>query len=156
MRHALVLGALVALLAAAAAGAGTSSRAACKPGIRKIGTSSYRVFCGPASASLRLGGKTQSFRKGGCITLGGRVFTVSIGSLTMSRGKALYRYLGITVPQAKGDGTYRRASVTWAFGAKRYLLSGARVRLTGKRSRGTFSGRIAGTKRRVAGSFRCK
>jgi hypothetical protein len=155
VRYTLVLSALVALVAAGAAG--TAPRAdACKPGIRKIGTASYRVYCGPASASLRVGRKTQSFRKGACVTLGGKVFTLSIGALTISKGKPRYRYLNVTVPQAKRDGTYRRASVTWTFGTKRYLLSPARVRLAGKRSRGTFSGRIAGTNRRVAGSFHCK
>ena len=156
MTRALVFAALIALAATAAATAATGSARACKPGIRPIGTTTYRVFCGPASASVRVAGKKHSFRKGSCLTVGGRVFTLSIGSLKMSRGKPRYAYLGVTVPNAKRDGVYRGAAVSFAYGGKRYSLSAVKVRLAGKRTRGTFSGRIVGRKGAARGSFRCK
>jgi hypothetical protein len=156
VRRALFAVVLAALTAAAAAGAGTRGAEACKPGIRTIGTTTYRVFCGPASATVKVAGKKHSFRKGSCLTVGGRVFTLSIGSLKMTKGKARYGYLGVTVPNAKRDGVYRVAAVSFAYGGKRYSLSTVKVRLAGKRTRGTFSGRIVGKGGKVTGSFRCK
>jgi hypothetical protein len=156
VRRALVFSAFAALALVAAAGAGTRSAEACKPGIRTIGKTTYRIFCGPASASVKVGRKTHSLRNGSCLTVGGKVFTLSIGTLTMSKRKPRYSYLGVTVPQAKRDGIYRRAVVTWAFGGKRYSLDNVKVRLAGKRTRGTFSGRIVGKTATVTGSFRCK
>jgi hypothetical protein len=156
VRRALVFAALIVLAATAPAGAGTGSAGACKPGIRTIGTTIYRVFCGPASASVEVAGKKHSFRKGSCLTVGGRVFTLSIGSLKMSKGKPRYSYLGVTVPNAKRDGVYRRAAVSFAYGGKRYSLARVKVRLDGNRTRGTLSGRIAGKKGTVTGSFRCR
>jgi hypothetical protein len=153
-RTALVV-ALAALAATAAAGSGTAASTACKAGIHVIGRTTYRVYCGPAAASVKVSGKTHSFRHGTCLRAG-KLFTVSIGTLTMSKGKPRYSYLGITVPAAKKDGSYTRAVVTWAFGGKRYSLYNVKVRLSGKRTRGTFSGRIVGRTGNVTGSFRCK
>ena len=157
MRRWLALGGLVALSAVAAAGAGAKTAAACKPGIHEVGKVTYHVFCGPATASVKLGGKTYTFRGGTCLQAGiTRIFTISIGKLTIGKGKPRYSYLGVTVPSANHDGTYRRAVVTWAIGGKRYSLSNLKVRLTNNQTRGTFSGRAVGKRGTVTGSFRCK
>jgi hypothetical protein len=150
--------ALVAALAVtAAASGGTRSVEACKPGLHSVGKTTYRVYCGPASASVKVNGKRHAFRHGSCLKLGSaRVFTLSIGTLTMSRGKARYNYLGISVPSAKRDGVYRRAAVTWAYGGRRYTLYNVKLTLAGNRTRGSFSGRIVGKKGAATGSFRCK
>jgi hypothetical protein len=153
----LALGTLVALSAAAAAAGGTKTAAACKPGIHKVGKVTYHVFCGPATASVKLGGKTYTFRGGTCLQAGiTRVFTISIGKLTIGKGKPRYSYLGVTVASANHDGTYRRAVVTWAIGGKRYSLYNVKLRLTNDQTRGTFSGRAVGKRGTVTGSFRCK
>ena len=154
-RTALVL-VLAALAATAAVGSDSAASAACKPGIRVVGKTTYRVFCGPASASVKVSGKTHSFRHGTCLRVGNKVFTLSIGTLTMSKGKPKYSYLGATVPAAKKDGLYKRAVVTWAYGGKRYSLYNVNVQLAGKRTRGTFSGQIVGRAGKVTGSFRCR
>jgi len=157
MRRALAVAAFVVLLVAAAANAGTKAAHACKPGIHRVGKVTYRVFCGPASATVNTGGKTYTFRSGTCLRAGiTRVFTMSIGRLVMSKGKPKYSYFGITVPSANHDGVYRRAVVTWAIGGKRYSLSNVKLKLTNKQTRGSFSGRAFGTHRTVTGSFRCK
>jgi len=156
-RGALVLAALLALAAVATAGAGTKAAAACKPGIHTVGKVTYRVFCGPASATVKTAGKTHAFRNGSCLRAGiTRVFTMSIGRLTMSKGKPKYSYFGVTVPSANHDGVFRRVVVTWAIGGKRYSLSNAKLRLTNKQTRGSFSGRTVGKRGTVTGSFRCK
>ena len=157
MRRWLALGGLVALSAAAAAGAGAKTAAACKPGAHKVGKVTYHVFCGPATASVKFGGKTYTFRGGSCLQAGiTRIFTISIGKLTIGKGKPRYSYLGVTVPSANHDGTYRRTVVTWAIGGKRYSLYKGKVRLTNDQTRGTFSGRAVGKRGTVTGSFRCK
>ena len=156
MRRALALGALVVLSAAAAAGAGAKT-AACKPGVHKVGKVTYHVFCGPATASVKRAGKIYTFRGGSCLRAGiARIFTMSIGKLTIGKGKPRYSYFGVTVPSANHDGTYRRAVVTWAIGGKRYSLSNGKLRLTNAQTRGAFAGRAAGERGTVTGSFRCK
>ncbi|MBA3718471.1 MAG: hypothetical protein H0W87_09640 [Actinobacteria bacterium] len=157
MRRLVVAVLLAALSVTAAASGATKSASACKPGVHTVGKTTYRVFCGPASATVRMGGKTQSFRNGSCLKVGiTRVFTISIGTLTISKGKARYSYLGITVPSANHDGVYTRAIIAWAFGGTRYALYNVKLRLMGNRTRGTFSGRVVGKRGTVSGSFRCK
>ena len=156
MKRAFILAALVVLVAAAA-GSGTGTAAACKPGAHKVGKVIYRTYCGPASASVKVAGKTYTFRNGSCLRAGiTRVFTMSIGKLTSRKGKPRYSYFGVTVPSAKHDGVYRRGVITWSIGGKRYSLSNVTLRLTNKQTRGSFSGRAVGRRGAVTGSFRCK
>ena len=157
MRRALVVAVLLALCAVATAGAVTNAATACKAGVHTVGKVTYRVYCGPASATVKTAGKTHTFRNGSCLRAGiTRVFTMSIGRLTMSKDKPKYSYFGVTVPSANHDGTFRRVVVTWAIGGKRYSLINAKLRLTNKQTRGSFSGRAAGKGGTVTGSFRCK
>jgi len=156
VKRAFILGALVVLVAAAS-GNGTSAAAACKPGAHKVGKVIYRTYCGPASASVKVAGKTYTFRNGSCLRAGiTRVFTMSIGKLISRKGKPRYSYFAVTVPNAKHDGVYRRAVITWSIGGKRYSLSNVTLRLTNKQTRGSFSGRAVGRRGAVTGSFRCK
>jgi len=157
VRRALVLAAVLALSAAAAGGVSAKSAAACKPGIHTVGNVTYHVYCGPASASVKVGGKTSAFHGGSCLRAGiTRVFTMSIGKLTIGKGKPRYSFFGVTVPSANHDGIYRRAVITWAIGGKRYSLSAVKLRLSNDQTRGTFSGRVIGRRGTATGSFRCK
>lgn len=157
MKGALLLCTAAALAATASAGAAIRHADACKAGVHVVGKTVYRVFCGPASASVKIGAKTQSFHHGSCLNAGAaNVFTISIGTLAISQGKTRYRYLGLTVPSARRDGVYHRAVVAWAYAGKRYTLYNVTVRLAGKRTRGTFSGRIVGKRETVRGSFHCR
>lgn len=155
MMRLLAAGTLAALALTAAASGAPDRAAACKPGVHTVGKVTYRIFCGPASATVKFGSKTQTFRHGSCLKTG-IVFTISIGTLTVSKGKSRYSYLGIAVPSAKRDGVYRRAVIGWAYGGKRYSLYNVVLHLAGNRTRGTFSGRIVGKPGPVTGSFRCK
>jgi len=155
--RALVFFAVAALSATAAASAAPTTASACKSGTHTVGSAVYRVYCGPASAVVKVHGQTQSFRHGSCVRVGvTRVFTMSIGKLTISKGKPRYKYFGVTVASANHDGTYRRAVVTWAFGGERHALASADLRLTHNQTRGSFSGRATGSHDTVTGSFRCK
>src|SRR5262245_58434069 len=157
MKRALIIGVLAAVVGTAASTGGAAPAKACKAGTHKIGKTTYRVFCGPASASITVAGKKHAFRSGSCLKVGSkRVFALAIGKLAITKTRARYSYLSVTIPVAKRDGLYRGATVAWAYGGKRQLLSNSKVRLAGKRTRGSFSGRVAGRKSLVTGSFRCK
>jgi hypothetical protein len=157
MKRALLFCVVLAVMGTTAASAGGAPGKACKAGIHKIGKTTYRVFCGPASASITVAGKKHSFRSGSCLKIGStKVFALAIGKLAITKTRARYSYLSVTIPLARRDGLYRGATVAWAYGGKRHLLSNSRVKLAGKRTRGTFSGRLAGRKNAVTGSFRCK
>ena len=86
-----------------------------------------------------------------------RIFTISIGKLTIGKGKPRYSYLGVTVPSANHDGTYRRA-VDHLGDRREALLAvepeGAADEQPDSRHRsraGPWAGAGA-----VTGSFRCK
>lgn len=157
MRRLLVLSLLAGLCAAASAVAAPAATTACKPGVHTLGKATYRVFCGPASATVKMGGRTHSFRNGTCLKVGvTHVFAMSIGTLTISKGKPRYSYLGITVPAANHDGIYKHVAIAWSYGGKRYTLYNVTLRLAANRTRGTFSGRVVGRAGKATGSFRCR
>ena len=149
---------ILAAAASAAVGAivapGAGARAACTAGVRTIGDASARVFCGPATATVHLGGKTYRFADGACLT--GAQFTVNIGTKTFSPSSKL-SYFGLVV-EGKRDGRYAGKAVLLGFDAGRVhaamsTTNAGTVVLRGLH-RGTFSGRdLLG--RELKGSFRC-
>ena len=148
----LVVAALVAMLAAGVnAGAERASAATCVPGVQAVGVQYVRVFCGPARATLVVAGRTYRFRPGECFR--SKDFTnVNIGTYTVS-GAPLGRYIRIVGPSR--DGTTRRGSVSWQLPGIPDGVSGARLTLKDKGTRGSFSGRTRSGKP-VNGSFNCR
>jgi hypothetical protein len=150
-RLGLVLAAAVATLAAAAH---ASARETCAAGTHTTGSVTYHTFCGPAHATLKVGGKTYSFKGGSCERVG-ELFSINIGTTTRQRAKSRWVYFGITV-FAKKDGTYRNEAVYWEFP---HGNGGALVRTTikiaGGRKHGTFSGVQALGRGKGTGSFSC-
>src|SRR5262245_60479772 len=157
MKRVLVICVLATVVGTAAASVSAAPAKTCKAGIHKLGRTTYRVFCGPASASITVAGKKHSFRSGSCLNVGStKIFAVAIGKLAITRTRARYSYLSVTIPRARRDGVYHGGTVAWAYGGKRHVLGDTKVKLAGKRTRGTFSGRLAGQRRTVTGLFRCK
>jgi hypothetical protein len=142
-------------IAAAVASGGSGSVQACKPGVRSVGKILVRTFCGPAKASLTVGGKPQAFRQGSCTRLQA-TFTINIGTITIGKAKPKYDYFGISIAGANHDGNYPRAAIGWAYHGRRYAAFNAKLKLAGNRTRGTFSGRVVSSKATVKGSFSCK
>jgi len=154
-----------AIAAAAPASPATPARASCTAGMTTYGGTSARVFCGPAKATVKIGGKTLKFKGGSCertskylaIVIG----TVVLGTTTKKKpdyfGLDVGAYPGSTSPPAGHDGTYTGAVIAIDFGGKPYLLRGdtAKITLSGGRTKGTFSaggllGSTGGT-----GTFSC-
>lgn len=147
----LLVAALVTALATGAMPvAGGASPAKCAPGTKVLDGQYVRVFCGPARATLVVAGRTYRFRPGECFR--SKDFNnVNIGTYTVGT-VPVARYIRIVGPIR--DGTTRRGSVSWQLPGVIDGISGARLTLTAKGTRGAFSGRTHSGKP-ASGSFTC-
>jgi hypothetical protein len=151
--------------AAASASSATPSRSACTPGMISFGGVQARVFCGPAKATVKVGGKTFSFTGGSCertskylaISIG----TVVLGTTTKKKpdyfGLDVGAYPGSTVKSAAKDGSNTGGVIAVVHAGKAYLLRGdtAKITLSGGRTRGTFSADGLLGSSGATGSFSC-
>ena len=166
-RAAAALAVSIAALAAVSAAGGQTGQTACTAGMTTIGGQPYRVFCGPAKATVKVGGKTLSFTGGTCDRSSG-TFTINVGAVYLgaTSGKPARSYFGITagnVPGGSvigdrpvtGDGTYRNVSVAFNVGGARYLVLRAAVTLKHGRTAGSFTGPLFGKTGTAAGVFTC-
>ena len=145
--------ALLAVLAAAFVWTTqASSRPACTAGVHTAGGVTYRTFCGPAHATLHLGGKTYQFTGGECEKASGS-FAINLGTITLT-GAPKNRYFGIAVFTGK-DGTFTNQAVALQFPGKRRSLFHATITLKGGRTFGTFSGKTLSDQAPGTGTFHC-
>jgi hypothetical protein len=145
---------LAAGLAALALAAQAPARSECTAGPRTVGAATYRTFCGPAHATLHLGGRTYTFSGGSCDTTA-TAFTINIGTITLPPTKPKYRWFGITV-FTKHDGTSKNQAASWQFpNGKHGSLFHATVKLTNGRKQGTFSGTALAGGAKGFGTFSC-
>jgi hypothetical protein len=158
---------VVTAIAGAAASASSSmpSRSACAPGMISFGGVQARVFCGPAKATVKVGGKVLSFTGGSCERTS-KYVTINIGTVvlgTTTKKKPDYfgldagAYPGSTGKPAAKDGTTTGGVIAVVYAGKTYLLRGdtAKITLSGGRTRGTFSaGGLLGSSG-ATGSFSC-
>jgi hypothetical protein len=121
-----------------------------------------RTYCGPASAVVKVGGRTLTYRGGSCMR-NAVAIELGIGTVILDTKdpKPLPRSFGISVGRIFGlgkaaprDGTYKSGMVAYVDAGKRYAAAGVKAVLSGGRTRGTFSGRLL-TGQTVSGSFRC-
>jgi hypothetical protein len=123
---------------------------------------SARVFCGPASATVKVGGKTVTLKGGSCDRtpqyVSVNIGTVVLGTLANKPdyfGLEVGRILGAGTP-APRDGSYKGSVVALEYGGKGYAIRADQINvtLTGNRSNGTFNATLllGGT---ISGSFSC-
>jgi hypothetical protein len=157
---------LAALVAAAAVGAAAadarSAAAACKPGNTTYEGVRARVYCGSASAVVKVGGRTLTYRGGSCmrnrvaVELGiGTIILDARDPKTLPRSFAISvgRIFGIGKP-ARTGGTYKSGILAYVDAGKRYAAAQVTTTLSGGRSRGSFTGKLL-TGETVIGTFRC-
>lgn len=153
---------LAALLLSA--GNPAAAAPACKPGTHRFGSVQARTFCGPASGTAKIGGRTLRFKGGSCRSTKDSV-SVNIGTVVLgTTNKARPDYLGVTVGRtpaggtpAPVDGTYTTGSVVAVVKKnKGYAVVQPSVTLTNHRTRGTFTAKLLGSGDTVTGSFRCR
>lgn len=149
--RATVLVFLVVVSAAAACTRANASRSTCTLTTKIVKGHNAAVFCGPATASLEIGGKSYRFRGGSCLW-SGTTLILSVGTqvngVPASADNEGLPYLDLT--SATG-----LASV-YAFSGRLNLgMSLVKVSAHGHTS-GTFSGRDpVGATARFSGSYRC-
>ncbi len=155
--------ALVAVLALSVLGvlAGSSSArtsAACIPdkkaGVTITDHTAVIVYCGHARLTITSNGKTTHYRGGACYPVVGSL-SVGMGKFTPLGRTPLHSAVLFVVPADK-DGTYRLGVITIENkGQKVKAANQIKAVLTGKRTKGTFSGKFPqGPK--FTGSFTCK
>ncbi len=129
-----------------------SSRTACTPGVISYGGAQARVFCGPAKATVHVGGKTLSFKGGNCERTS-KYVALNIGTVVLGQtNKTKPDYFGLDVGQVPGstgkpaasDGTYTGGVLAIDYGGKSYAVRGDTLKITlaGGRTKGTLSGTL--------------
>jgi hypothetical protein len=155
MKRTIMLAALIAAgtatVLAATAFASVQSGAACVPGVKKIKGVSARTFCGPARATVKMDGKTISYKGGECSKSIG-LFAVNIGTVVLGNLKNKPEYLGVTA-KAKA-GVQSRQGIAVVHADKSQAIIGTVTIKAGLRG-GTFSGKGFGSSRVISGSFTC-
>jgi len=145
------LACLLVVVAPAAAGTASPARAAgCTPGVRTVDGSPARVFCGPAKATVHVGGKTLAFSGGLCERSGG-MYVLNMGTFFAGGSKSPRPYFGLLIAKPK-PGTYKGQALSFRSGgvSKSSFADVTLKTLHG----GTFSGKLIGGGT-VTGSFTC-
>jgi hypothetical protein len=113
------------------------------------------VYCGSAKVTLLTGGKTTRYSGGACLRVAGTI-NVGMGKFTTIGHTPLYTSFYLRAP-AGSDGTFNLGVLTVQSKGKSLNANKVKVVVTGKRSRGTFSGKfVDGSKSKFTGSFTCK
>ncbi len=123
----------------------------CTPGVKTIAGTSARTFCGPAKATVKLNGKTLSYKGGECSTSIG-LFSVNVGTVVLGTVKGAPEYFGVTA-KAK-PGTQSRQTIAVVHAGSTSAVIGT-VTLTAGLKGGTFSGKVFGSSAVISGSFSC-
>jgi hypothetical protein len=145
--------AALAVTAAGAASAVASSAPPCIPKVTKIGGKPAVIGCGPATATVTIGGKTYSFKSGFCesSTSNKEALHLTLGTVVETKKPGSAPYFDLTVS------TPNLAAVNADYGGKVIVLDGL-VSVKGKiPSNGTFSGSTVGqgSAAKFTGSWNC-
>jgi hypothetical protein len=151
MKKTLIGVAVAALSAAAFATTSAQSASSCTAGVGKVGGTPARTFCGPATASVKVGAKTVAYKNGAC-SRSSAGFTINIGTVVLGNAKKKPEYFGITVAAKAGSHSNSAAAVVHA--GKSYAVLGTVTLKPGLKS-GSFSGKVFGSPTKISGSFHC-
>jgi hypothetical protein len=155
--HILLVICALALGVGATTAVSALSRAACIPGPKMIRGVHVQVFCGPATATIRLGGRTIRIRQGQCGPNVSGYFSVRVGIFTFIPSRSKYTWFAAYVGGDRGR-TYRNQKVAFEYGGRHFPVWPNTVRLKAAPyaipSGGTFAGRT-NTGQSVSGSFKC-
>ena len=137
-----------------------------------LGGATVLTWCGPAKATVKLGGKTLAFKGGVCGMSKGfdgkPTWSLNVGKFTNPPAKPKFAYFGAAGTRGKA-GTYSRGELVISFQlpGKAYALQGGpvwglpwpKVKMTAGGKKGTFSGHAflnaLGKGKPVSGSWSC-
>jgi hypothetical protein len=153
MKRLLVALAIAAAFTVAASAFASPAHTSCTPGMTKVGGTPARTFCGPAKATVHIGGTTVQLKGGQCETTSAG-WSINIGTVVLGvTSKAKPEYFGIS-GKAKA-GTQSNAAVAITHAGKGYAVTGNKVTLKPGLKSGTFSGTAFGESSPITGSFTC-
>lgn len=165
--------AVLTLAAAAPALSGTADEAATpKPcSSDNVGGATVVNWCGPAKATVKLGGKTVTFKSGRCGVSPGfdgkPALTVNVGRYTTSPAKPKFSYFGLAGKPKPGTYASGEHLISFQLPGKSYAVQGGpvwglpwpKVTIAAGGKTGTFSGHaFLGAARKgmpVTGSWSC-
>jgi hypothetical protein len=154
--------ALASMAALLVAGSASARPASCTAGMTTVKGVQARVFCGSATAHIKIGGKSIAFTNGACAKTSDYV-SINIGTLLLGRSKAMPEYFGLNVGKMFGsgkaagkDGNYQGGALAVEHAGTGYAVQAdtIKVNLAGGRSKGTFSGKLL-TGGAFSGTFSC-
>ena len=153
---------LASVAAAAAAGPASAHRTATCPHPGTVNGISVLIYCGPAKASVLFGGTHLALKNGQCTksseNFGFTFGDVVAGPTSKKPPDSFLLIAGGGSKPASHDGAYT-STVMVSRSGKSYIGDTVKLKLTGNRSAGTFSGTVTWalgtTKVAVHGSFTC-
>ena len=157
-RRAALLALAPALLLAAVALLGTGSAGAtsappCTPKLTKIDGHKSVVNCGPATAVLKLNGRTYHFKNGFCQDShsAGAELDLDLGTLVAgAQGNAGRSYLALLIPTADIDG-----SVFEADSGGKQLTGDNLITYSGSAMKGSFKSDHTSSEEEFTGAWNC-
>jgi hypothetical protein len=144
--------------ATSSAGSSSTTNSGCTAGVVQVNGVTTRKFCGPAKATVIVGGQTFNLSGGECFNTSGLV-GVNIGQVVLGEtdaAKALKKqltYLGIEV-QASNDGTYPNAILSGYTSGVDFTGIGT-LTLSNNLRAGAFSGKTILSKQDFTGTYTC-
>ena len=128
---------------------------ACKPGQRTVGGTTIVVHCGPAKATVKVGGKTYQIFGGTCgWKPSAALYMVDVGIQSLNSKQPRARYLGVRSSHRRG-GTYTNVAVAFQVNRTGYTLGRSTVTISRDLERGSFSGDLLFGVGSAKGSWTC-
>ena len=175
-RIATFAGAVMVITAGLTAGAGVASgpaiastrtaAAACTSGAREVGGTIERTFCGPATVTVTVNGKSFKLSQGQCVTTS-KYISVNIGVLLARATGKRPNYFGVDIGAVPGstsspagkDGRYKSGiALALTYANKSYAVDSdigpTTATLSGNRTRGTVTGKAL-TGETLTAKFHC-
>jgi hypothetical protein len=143
-----------------------SPSGSCTAGVRTVGGTTERTFCGSAAVTVAVNGKMYKLSQGSCVATS-TYLAVNIGVWSAQRTGRKPNYFGLDVgavpgtssPPATKDGTYKAGiNLAFNYGGQSYavdsLISPATATLQAGRTRGTVKGKTI-TGQQLTATFHC-
>jgi hypothetical protein len=151
-RLVVIAGLGTALTLAASAFASPQHAASCVAGVKKINGVNARTFCGPAKATVRVGGRTVVYKGGEC-SKSSFGWSINVGTAVLGSLTRKPEYFGLAASAKPGVQT--KVTVAVVHSGKAFAVSAGTLSLKPGLKSGTFSGEVFGESTRLTGSFTC-
>jgi hypothetical protein len=142
-----------ALIAPASSGAASG----CASGLTKVAGKKAMRYCGPATATAKVGGTTIRFSGGSCAS-SASALTVNIGTIAVSATPNVkplgIASFGLTI-SPDITGVHLNQAIAWVKGGKRFSVFANHATVAASLEKGTFEGKLYPTGAKVTGTFAC-